>query len=181
MATQRRARKYDTYGSLAYQTEYQRGTAAPARRTRQPQRVERPRVKPREQVAARPQVQVRTQSAVAPFAIIGFVAVALCALLLVMTSAQLAMVNDETVSLRSDLTELKGEEDMLMARYELAYDLASIEETMTADGSMVKASPSQTVYLDLSEGDNVVYYRAAESGLSGFVRRAEQALSDLLS
>lgn len=181
MANERRTRRYETYGSLAYQPEYQRGTAAPARRARQPERVERPRVQPRERVAARPQVEVRTQSAVAPFAIIGFVAVALCALLLVMTSAQLAMANDEIVTLNSTLSDLQAEEKVLLAQYELAYDLAAIEEMLTADGSMVKADAGHTIYLDMSEGDNVVYYEGAEEGISGLIRQVEQFLAGLLA
>lgn len=181
MANERRTRRYDTYGSLAYQPEYQRGTAAPARRAHEPEREHRPRVQPRTQSAARPQVEVRTQSAVAPFAIIGFVAVALCALLLVMTSAQLAMTNDEIVTLNASLSELQSEEKVLMAQYELAFDLTAIEEQLTSDGSMVKASSGHTVYLDMSEGDNVVYYANAETGISGLVRQIEQFLTDLLA
>lgn len=174
MANERRTRKYDTYGSLAYQPEYQRGTAAPARRAHEPERERRPRVQPRTRTAARPQVEVRQQTAVAPFAILGFAAVALCALLLVMTSAQLAMANDEIVTLNSTLTELESEEKLLTARYELAYDLAAIEAELISSGEMVKASSAQTVYLDLSEGDSVTYYAAAESGVSGLIRMLEQ-------
>lgn len=180
MANERRARKYDTYGSLAYQPEYQRGTAAPARR-QEPVHQPRPRVQPRTQTAVRPQVEVRKQSAVAPFAIIGFVAVALCALLLVMTSAQLAMANDEIVDLNATLSELQSEEKVLQAKYELAFDLNEIESQMISSGSMVKASAGQTTYLDLSAGDNVVYYAAAEQGLSGLIRQIEQFLAGLLA
>ncbi len=181
MANERRTRRYDTYGSLAYQPEYQRGTAAPARRAHEPVRQPRPRVQPRTKTAARPQVEVRAQGAVAPFAIIGFMAVALCALLLVMTSARLAMTNDEIVDLNSALSELQSEEKILQAKYELAFDLNAIEAQMISDGSMVKATSGQTVYLDMSEGDNVVYYEAAEQGISGLIRQVEQFLSNLLS
>ena len=181
MANERRTRKYDTYGSLAYQPEYQRGTAAPARRAQEPVHQPRPRVQPRTQTAARPQVEVRKQSAVAPFAIIGFVAVALCALMLVMTSAQLAMANDEIVDLNSSLSELKSEEKVLQAKYELAFDLSAIENQMISSGTMVKASSGQTTYLDLSEGDNVVYYAAAERSFAGMIRQVEQFLAGLLS
>lgn len=181
MATERRTRRYETYGSVAYQPEYERGSAAPARRASQPEPVRRPRVQPRTRTVARPQVEVRPQGAVAPFAVVGFLAVALCALLLVMTSAQLAMVNDETVTLRSTLSDLQSEEKVLTAQYELAYDLAAIEEMFTANGSMVKATAGHTVYLDLSNGDNVVYYESAEQGLSGVIRQVEQFLSGLLS
>lgn len=174
MANERRTRRYNTYGSLAYQPEYQRGTAAPARRAQEPQREHRPRVQPRTQTATRPQVEVRQQSAISPFAVLGFAAVALCALFLVMTSAQLAVANDEIVTLTSELSELKSQEKLLTAQYELAYDLSTIETQLISGGEMVKASSAQTVYLDLSEGDSVTYYAAAESGLSGFVRMLEQ-------
>lgn len=181
MANERRTRKYDTYGSLAYQPDYQRGTAAPARRTREPERRQEPRVQPRTRTAARPQVAVRPQGAVAPFAILGFAAVALCALLLVMTSAQLAMANNEIVTLNDTISDLQREEKILTAEYELAYDLNAIEQELISEGRMVKASSGETVYLDMSEGDNVVYYEAARDGISGLIRQVEQFLSGLMS
>ena len=181
MANERRTRSYETYGSLAYQPEYQRGSAAPARRAHEPERERRPRVQPRTQTAARPQVEVRTQTAVAPFAILGFVAVALCALILVMSSAQLAMANNEIVNLNESITQLQREEKMLMAEYELAYDLNAIEQEMISSGTLVKASMAETVFLDMSERDNVVYYEAVSDGISGLVRQVEQFLSGLLS
>lgn len=181
MANERRTRKYDTYGSLAYQPDYQRGTAAPARRAREPERRQEPRVQPRTRTAARPQVAVRQQGAVAPFAILGFAAVALCALLLVMTSAQLAMANNEIVTLNDTISDLQREEKILTAEYELAYDLNAIEQELISEGRMVKASSGETVYLDMSEGDNVVYYEAARDGISGLIRQVEQFLSGLMS
>ena len=181
MANERRTRRYDTYGSVAYQPEYQHGTAAPARRAQEPVRQPRPRVQPRTQTAVRPQVEVRPQGAVAPFAVIGFFAVVLCALLLVMSSAQLAMANDEIVDLKASLSELQSEEKILQAKYELAFDLNAIENQMISSGSMVRAANGQTAYLDMSEGDNVVYYEAAEEGISGLVRQVEQFFADLLS
>lgn len=181
MANERRTRKYDTYGSLAYQPDYQRGTAAPARRAREPERRQEPRVQPRTRTAARPQVAVRPQGAVAPFAILGFAAVALCALLLVMTSAQLAMANNEIVTLNDAISDLQREEKILTAEYELAYDLNAIEQELISEGRMVKASSGETVYLDMSEGDNVVYYEAARDGISGLIRQVEQFLSGLMS
>lgn len=179
MAEERRTRRYNTYGSVAYQPEPEREAVRSPRR--EPERRPRPRVQPRERTVTRPSVEVRRQGAVAPFAIIGFIAVALCAVLLVMTSAQLAVVNDETVDLRNALADLQDEERVLQAQYEMAFDLAAIEAQLTADGSMVKAGAGQVVYLDLSEGDSVVYYEGAEQGLSGLIQRAEQFLDNILS
>lgn len=180
---QRRQRRYDTYGNVAYQPQQASEPirSGVQRAGQEVQPVRRPRVQPRTRTIVRPQVAVRPQGAVAPFAILGLLAVAVCALLVVMTSAQLAMVNDETVDLRATLSDLEAEERTLQTQYELAFDLAAIEEQLTADGSMVQASPSQTVYLDLSEGDQVVYYEAAQEGLTGLIRRAEELLSGLLS
>ena len=98
-----------------------------------------------------------------------------------MTSAQLAMANDEIVDLNATLSELQSEEKVLQAKYELAFDLNEIESQMISSGSMVKASAGQTTYLDLSAGDNVVYYAAAEQGLSGLIRQIEQFLAGLLA
>lgn len=177
MATQRRARSYATYGNVAYKVD----SSAPVRERRRPEQPRRPRVQPRERVASRPRVAVRQQSAVAPFTIVGFLAVIACAFLLVMSSAQLAMVNAETVELRSTLSQLQDEKKTLMAQYEKTFDLAALEQQFTADGSMVEAGAGQTVYLDLSQGDSVVYYEEARQGISGLVRQIEEFLSGMLS
>lgn len=181
MATERRARRYSTYGNVAYQPEYD-GSAvrsSAGREAEQPRR--RPQVQPRERVAARPSVEVRKQGAVSPFAIVGFAAVALCMFMLLSTGAQLTMVADETFDLQDELTELKTEEKKLLAQYEQAYDLTEIETQMVASGAMVKASSANTVYLDLSEEDSVIYYEQAAEGIPGLVDRLEQFFKDLLS
>ena len=181
MAAQRKARQYSTYGNVAYKLDTVGNTARAPQRKAAPQRVNRPRVQPRERVATRPQVEVRRQSAVSPFAIVGLMAAVACALLLVMSSAQLSMVNAETVELRSTLSDLQDQEKMLLAQYEQTFDLAAIEAQLTADGSMVKAGAGQTVYLDLSQGDSVVYYEQAREGLSGLIRQIEEFFSGILA
>ena len=177
MATRRKTRSYATYGNVAYKVD----SSAQPRERRRGEQPRRPRVQPRERVASRPQVEVRQQGAVAPFAIVGFMAVIACALLLVMASAQLAAVNAETVELRSTLSELQDEKKTLMAQYEKTFDLTALEQQLTADGSMVEAGAGQTVYLDLSQGDSVVYYEEARRGVSGLVRQIEEFLSGMLS
>ena len=177
MATQRKVRQYATYGNVAYKVD----SAAQPKERRRAQQPRRPRVQPRERVATRPQVQVRAQSAVAPFTIVGFVAAIACAFLLVMGSAQLAAVNAQTVELRSTLSDLQEEKKTLMAQYEKTFDLTALERQLTADGSMVEAGAGQTVYLDLSQGDSVVYYEEARQGVSGLIRQIEEFLSGVLS
>ena len=69
------------------------------------------------------------------------------------------MVNDQVVSLRSELNQLQTEETKLMAQYELAYDLQEIETQMLASGQMTKIQNWQTYTLELSEPDSVEYYQ----------------------
>lgn len=180
MAAERRTRRYSTYGSVAYKPVVEESAVrAPARPGGESQR--RPQVQPRERVAARPSVQVREREAVSIFAIVGFAAVALCVFMLLRAGAQLAIVADQTFDLQTELSELQTEERKLQAQYEQAYDLAAIEQSLTASGAMVKASSANTVYLDLSEADSVIYYSKATSGLAGLVDRLEEMFGALVS
>ena len=190
MAEQRRNnRRYRTYGSVAYQPEYeQESVRDPARRervqgntVRRPEPRRKPQIQPRRRPASRPSVQVRTQTAVAPFAVVGIFAVLVCTLMLVVSSAQLAVANHDIVEMRSDLADLQDEGRMLQARYELVFDLEAIEKQFLSNGSMVRAGAGQTVYLDLSAPDSVVYYDGAGSGLSALLQRAESYLANFMS
>lgn len=193
MAEQRRSRdntkRYRTYGSVAYQPEVeQEPVQTPSRRerihgntVRRSEPARRPRITPRKRPAARPEVQVRIQSAVAPFAVVGIFSVLVCTLLLVMSMAQLAVANNEIVDLREDLADLQDEGQTLQAKYELVFDLEAIEKMFLSNGAMVRPGAGQTVYLDLSAPDSVVYYDGAGKGLSAMLQRAEQYLAGLLS
>ena len=190
MATQRRSgtRRYRTNGNVAYQPEFeQEPLQKPSRReqirgntVRRPEPARRPQPRPRRRPAARPNIEVRTQSAVAPFTVVGLFAVLACMLLLVVNSARLAVANNDIVELRSQLAGLQDESRTLQAKYELVFDLEAIEKQFVSDGTMVRPGAGQTVYLDLSGGDNVVYYDGAGEGLSGLIQRAERFLAGLL-
>ena len=117
----------------------------------------------------------------APFTVVGLFAVLACTLLLVVNCARLAVANNGIVELRSDLAELQDENRVLQAKYELLFDVEEIERQFLSNGSMVRSSPGQTVYLDLSGGDSVVYYEGAGSGLSALLQRAEQFFAGLVS
>ena len=189
MADQRRNRRYRTNGSAAYQPEVeQEPVQIPSRQerirgntVRRPEPVRRPRTTPRKRPVTRPDIQVRTQGAFSPFAVVGLFSVLVCTLLLVISTARLAVANNEIVDLRSELTSLQDENRLLQARYELVFDLEAIEKMFLSDGSMVRAGAGQTVYLDLSAPDSVVYYDASQNGLLGLIQRAERYLSDVLS
>lgn len=190
MATERRndTRRYRTSGNVAYQPEFeQEPIRKPSRQqvrgntVRRPEPARRPQVRPRRRPAVRPDIQVRPQSAVAPFTVVGLFAVLACAWLLVVSCAQLAVANNDIVDLRGQLADLQDEGRSLQAKYELVYDLEAIEKQFLSDGSMVRPGTGQTVYLDLSSGDRVVYCDGAGEGLSGLLQRAEQFFAGGLS
>ena len=188
-SSNRNRRRYRTYGNVAYQPEVEQEPArSPSRReqirgntVRRQEPVRQPRIVPRKRPAARPDIQVRTQSAFSPFAVAGLFSVLACTLLLVISTAQLATVNNDIVDLRGDLAGLMEENLMLQARYELVFDLEAIEKMFLSDGSMVRSGAGQTVYLDLSAPDSVIYYDGAGEGLSALVQRLERYFADLMS
>ena len=96
-------------------------------------------VRPRERAVVRPRVRVREAGLVSPFAVVGFLAVGVFAVLLLFSYVQLTTISQQVVELRSEMTALQSEEAKLRTAYELSYDLSSIEETMTASGAMVRA------------------------------------------
>lgn len=191
MAAERRndTRRYRTNGSVAYQPEFEQESARRSSRrelvrgntVRRPEPARRPQPRPRRRPAVRPDVQVRTQSAVAPFTVVGLFAVLACAWLLVVSCAKLAVANSDIVDLRAQLSDLQDEGRTLQAKYELVFDLEAIEKQFLSDGSMVRPGAGQTVYLDLSGGDRVVYYDGAGEGLSGLLQRAERFFAGLVS
>ena len=191
MAAERRndTRRYRTNGSVAYQPEFEQESARRSSRrelvrgntVRRPEPARRPQPRPRRRPAARPDIQVRPQSAVAPFTVVGLFAVLACAWLLVVSCAKLAVANSDIVDLRAQLSDLQDEGRTLQAKYELVFDLEAIEKQFLSDGSMVRPGVGQTVYLDLSGGDRVVYYDGAGEGLSGLLQRAERFFAGLVS
>ncbi len=135
----------------------------------------RPQVRPRERAISRPQIQVREAGKVSLFAVVGFLAVAVFAALVLMSNVQTAALSDRVVELSGELSDLQSQEAKLRAQYELAFDLAEIEETLTANGTMVKPQSSQIIYLDLSEPDSVVFFdEEEESALDGLLEQLGQ-------
>ena len=179
----RRTRTYQTYGNVAYQPQYD-GSAVRAPRRQELERPApqpRPQVQPRKQPQQRPRVEVRQAGAVAPFAVAGFFAVALCAVLLVVSYAQLAVLYDQTVQKRAEVAELANTQAELMAEYELAYDLSAIEDQLIASGTMVRVAPSQITYLDISSPDNMIVYSGEDQGLTGIWERVTALFTRLAS
>ncbi len=172
---------YNTYGSVAYSPVYD-GNAVRAPR-REEERYAPPRPKQREQVRrrelTRTQVQVREAGQVAPFAVVGFLAVAVFAVMLVMSYAQLTVANSEMVSLRGELSQLQSENSKLAAQYERVFDMDKLQAAV--GGAMVRPGSDQVVYIDLSEPDAVtIYGQESQSGVLGAVRSAGQVLDGMI-
>lgn len=157
MATQvKRQTVYTTYGNVAVDPAY-----APQRQGRTD-----PLIRPRERVAARERVRVRPAGYVAPTAVLGFAMVAVMAVALIFSYAQLTQESNEIVRLRREAETLSQENAKLTAEYELAFDLKSVEEQILASGSMVQPQPGQIVTLNIVEPDSARFYGAEDDGVS---------------
>lgn len=139
------------YGRVPGSRDYD-GSAA--RRLRE-EPLRRPREETRRQAITRPKAEVREAGAVSVFAVVGFAAVALFAVLLIASYVQLARLSDEVVQLQSEVVTLQGEGARLQTRYAMAYDPSEVEHAMIASGTMVRPTESQICYVDLSEEDTV--------------------------
>lgn len=167
--------KYDPYrgtrytydGSAVRVAEDQEAAVRPQPRPRKNSRRRR-------EPLTRPRVEVRQAGQVAPFAVLGFLTVAVMAVMILMSYIRLSTFSREMVKLDARMTELRSEEATLRARYELAYDLGAIESAMTADGSMSRPQPGQLVYVSLAEPDQVVLYDGEESGDDGFLESLQK-------
>lgn len=98
----------------------------------------------------------------APVAVGTILLLAAFMVLILISYAQMVMINDQVVELRGTLSDLQTEETKLMAQYELAYDLQEIEKQMLASGQMTKIQSWQTYTLELSEPDSVEYYHGSD-------------------
>ena len=178
-ATEKRRRTitYSSYGNTAYAPEYADTAALPRRRE---VLTPRPKVQTRERAVARPQVQVREAGAVSIFAVVGFLAVGVFAVLLLMSYIQLTALTDQAAQLRTELTTLSQEENRLTARYEQEFDMASLQAAI--GDTMAKPTNDQYVYIDLSEDDNVILYQKedAVSGPAGLLAGGKEIFGNIV-
>lgn len=185
MASRRRTQTtgYQTYGSVAYAPAYQGGAVrAPRRGEEGYQSPPQPKVreKTRTKTLTRTQVQVRQAGKVSPFAVIGFLAVGVFAALLLLSYVQYAMLTDQMVGLRSQVSVLQAENASLTAQYERVFDMERIQAAV--GDTMIRPTAAQVVYIDLSEPDSVILYngQTGVNGVQGFVVSAKEILDDLL-
>lgn len=155
-------------GSLAY--DYERIEREERRRREREEREIAESVAREE--AARRAVLRKTKTAprhrerirVSPAAVLGFVAVAAMAVMLLMSYAQLASISSQVVKQQKKLAGLEEEHVKLVSRYERTFDLSAIKEAAENAG-MAKPSASQIYYIDLSEPDNIIIYEQEEESI----------------
>ena len=169
-------RAYDPYRNIGYAYDGSAARVLDGEEVLQP----RPQVRPRRQEIVRPKVEVRPAGKVSLFAVAGFAAVVVMAVLILMSYVQLSTVSGEVVALNNQMDKLRSEETALRVRYELAYDLGAIETAVTADGSMSRPQPGQIVYVDMTEPDSVVVYQQEETGGS-FLDSVEEIIGSILA
>ena len=171
---QRRA--YDPYRNIGYAYDGSAARVLEGEEALQP----RPQVRPRRQEIVRPKVAVRPAGKVSLFAVAGFAAVAVMAVLILWSYVQLSAISSEVVELSGEMSRLQSEESALRVRYELAYDLGTIETAVTADGSMSRPQPGQIVYVDMTEPDHVVVYQQEET-TGSFFDSVEELIGNILA
>jgi hypothetical protein len=176
-AAKRRERNiYRSYGNVAYAPEYP-GSAVPAgEEVYQP----RPSVRTRRRTIARPKVEVRPAGQVAPFAVLGFLAVAVFAALVVYAHVQLAVINDQTAALESQLSSLQTENSTLVAEYEQTFDMDSLQQAVGSYTS--KPTADQYIYIDLSDEDTVEVFDQTDStrGVAGALQGMEEIVGNIV-
>lgn len=164
MANERRQRNmrqnptYRTNGAAAYDinyTNYQYGTAAPARK---------PAQQPRKKTASRKHEKARMT--VAPMAVAGVLLAGIMLLLVVCGYVQLYEATAQVSQLEDEIVILQEKNERLQSAYDEAIDLNAVEAAATELG-MHAPNSRQTVYLNLSGRDKAEILTVEETGFMG--------------
>lgn len=178
MAARQRMTTYRTNGSVAYAPAYEGNVVRNPRRQEEQWSV--PKRAPKRRPVERPQVEVRQAGHVAPFAVVGFLAVGVFAVLLLLSYLQLHMVSDSVYALRGQISELQTQHSALSAQYEQVFDMEHLEAAVGT--SMIRPTSDQITYIDMSRPDSVVLHGngSAMTGAAGAVRGAQEIFSGMI-
>lgn len=155
-------RDYVTNGSLAIDLDWavRERELEHAGEAVRPRQQEKPAVKVRSKEKA--QVLVRERQKVSVVTLAGFAAVAVAAVLVLMSYIQLTALSADTVALKNQLNVLEAEQVVLAAQHERMFDMSTVKAAAAAAG-MSKPGSSQICYLDLASEDSAVVYQTEES------------------
>ena len=70
-----------------------------------------------------------------------------------LSSANLAAVNDEAAMLQSEVDALEEENRMLFVKFENSIDLESLEKYAVEQLGMQRCSPGQIMYIEYTDGN----------------------------
>lgn len=139
--------------------------------------IPQPRVLPRERPATRPKVRTREAGHFSLFAVTGSLFIAILAFFLLFGQTKLHAMSHQAVALQEEYELLKNEETRLLTRYELTYDLKSIETAVTGpSGRMTNPQESQIFYMDLSGNDSVTLFEEEDSSVRELLDQASAYL-----
>ena len=161
-ATARRDRYQSSgtvYGNLAYDLDREvlRRELDHAGEARREKVQEAPRVR------SLTHVQVRAKEQVSVLTVLGLLAAAGLAVLLLLSYVQMTVIGSSVAELRSELSALESQNVLLTTQYQELYDLAAV--AAAEEAGMTKPSGSQVFYLDLSEGDSAIALQQQEPGV----------------
>ena len=119
--------------------------------------------------------KVRPAQHVSPVMVLGFAAVAVMLVMLVMSYVELTAISGNVVQMQSELETLQTQQVSLITKHEQAFDLSGVKEAATEAG-MSQPSDSQIYYIDLSEPDSATVYSQEESGFGKILSMLGQGI-----
>lgn len=117
------------------------------------------------------QVLVRERQSVSAVTVLGFAAVAVMAVLMLLSYIQLTALSADTVALKNQLNSLEAQQVVLTAQHEQMFDMSTVKE-IAGEAGMSKPSSSQIYYLDLAGEDSAVVYQTEKNNLLNQVLRS---------
>ena len=167
-------------GSAAYDLYRYNGSAAQQRISGTAAlQIERRRL-PEEVVVPQIERRVKVKAAVAPFAVVGMVAVVCMLILVVFGYVQLYEATEQVSTMQSRLESLHEEQRVLQSLYEGGIDLNEIE-LRAAELGLAQPTASQTVYVNLSGADHAEIYAQKDTNLFvRIIRAIESSASGLV-
>ena len=161
-----RRAQYHTNGAAAYDVYAWNQSTAPQRRP-EPQHL------PEERPLPQKRQRVKARTALAPFTVVGMLAVACLLVLVVFGYVQLFEATSRVSKLESQLQSLQEEQLLLQSKYEGKIDLAGIEEQAETLG-LKKPSQEQIVYVNLAGTDQAEIYHQQHTSVFGEILDAMQ-------
>ncbi len=107
-------------------------------------------------------VEVCQAHPVSVVGVMGFVMVAVLAVMTILCYVQLTVLSTQVVEMNKTLTALQGESVTLNAEYSKVFDKATVKAAAVSAG-MTEPSNSQMYYMDLSGGDSAIVYAVEQA------------------